>query len=131
MQMHAHGSVTVTIHNVLEPCPCLLSVISSLSTVHKHHESDTFQHELCLSPSPPLLSPPLLSPPLPSPPLSTLRNMQATFMEEMCKPLRHFVDEQSKVRRPAEDTAQKAYKAYVDRRNDDTKVSSGRGLRCS
>ena len=48
-------------------------------------------------------------------------------MEEMCKPLRHFVDEQSKVRRPAEDTAQKAYKAYVEKRNDDTKVSTGRG----
>ena len=72
-------------------------------------------HELGLPPSPP------------PPSLSLFRNMQATFMEEMCKPLRHFVDEQSKVRRPAEDTAHKAYKAYVEKRNDDTKVSTGRG----
>ena len=48
--------------------------------------------------------------------------MQSTFMDEMCKPLKQFVDEQNKARKAAEDAVQKASKAFMDKKNDDAKV---------
>lgn len=49
------------------------------------------------------------------------RTMQSTFMDEMCKPLKQFVDEQNKARKAAEDAVQKASKAFMDKKNDDAK----------
>ena len=52
--------------------------------------------------------------------------MQSAFLETLSKPLKTFVDEQSKVRKPAEEAAQKAFKAYTDRRKDDNNVSNSK-----
>ena len=50
------------------------------------------------------------------------RTMQAVFMDEMCKPLKQFIDEHNKARKSAEEVVQKAFKGYTEKKSEDTKV---------
>ena len=48
--------------------------------------------------------------------------MHSVFMDGMYKPLKQFIEEQTKSRKAAEEVVQKAFKSYTDRKNEDTKV---------